>query len=126
MVYIIQPFGYKSSLTKIIKKFLNEKYPDKKFKIKRYYNTKNRTTLANTYFIINDPNLRSWNGLQISQKIRKNEPKAILILASTEIDYIKFFRSHVGFLGVIDINNINTSEIENYLEDSIKLSQKDN
>ena len=41
------------------------------------------------------------------------------------MDYSNFFRSHIGFLGIIDLQNTTISEIESYLEDSIKLIPKD-
>lgn len=124
MIYIIQPFRYKHPLAKIIRQFLKERYPKTRLKIKRNYNSL-KTNLTNTYFIINDPSLKSWDGLKISKEIRNKEPKALLILASTTVDYTQFFRSHIGFLGVINLENTNKSEIENYLEDSIKLTSID-
>lgn len=121
----MQPFGYNSLLAKVIKTRLSEKYPNKTFKIKRNY-TKNQADSINTYFIINDPSLKTWDGLKISQKIRLNEPKAILILVSTELDYIKFFRSHIGFFGIIDLKHTNSAEIESYLDDTIQLNHLQN
>ncbi|CAM2928489.1 Uncharacterised protein [Streptococcus acidominimus] len=119
-VYVIQPFRYRHPLAKILKQSLKKKYPGTKFKIKQNY-TQQKTTFNNTYFIINNPQLKCWDGLQISKKIRENEPKAILILASTVMDYTTFFRSHIGFLGVIDLQNTTDAEIQSYLEDSIKM-----
>lgn len=118
-VYVIQPFRYRHPLAKIIKHSLKKNYLGIKFKIKRNY-TQKKTTANNTYFIINNPQLKCWDGLQISKSIRENEPTAILILASTVMDYTTFFRSHIGFLGVIDLQNTTKSEIESYLEDSLK------
>ena len=123
-VYVIKPFRYRHPITKIIKQSIKEKYPNTKFKIQRKYNQK-KTTHANIYFIINDPQLKSWDGLHIAHEIRNNEPKSLLILVSTVIDYTNFFRSHIGFLGIIDLQNTTISEIESYLEDSIKLIPKD-
>ena len=123
IVYLVKPLGYRTPLEKIIKNFLKEKYPKQTLKVRRSYSTPKDVTTTNTYFIINDPKISSWDGLKLSKKIRLNEPQALLILASTELDYTRFFRSHVGFLGVLDLDNITESEIEDYVTDSISLTQ---
>lgn len=122
MIYLIQPLGYQTPLKEIIQHFLKKKYPYKTFRIKQTYTPKD--TGVNTYFIINDPDIRYWDGLYISKKIRQHEPQAFIILASTELDYTRFFRSHVGFLGVIDLKYPIQQDVENYIEDCILLSHK--
>ena len=117
-IYVIQPLKYPHSLPQIIKQSLKEKHPNIRFQIKQNY-IKKMSASTNIYFIINDPQLKSWDGLSISKKIRQNEPNSPLILASTIINYTQFFRSHIGFLGIINLHE--TSQNESYLEDSIKL-----
>ena len=118
-IYIIQPFRYQQALTKILKQLLKKKYPNTRLKIKQKLGTP-----TNVYFIIYDPQLESWDGLHISKKIRQIEPKSILILVSTIMDHTKFFRSHIGFLGVINFHKFSKSEIEDYLEYCFKLISK--
>ena len=124
IIYLIQPPEYNTPIEKFIESFLKENHPTKSLKIKRNYSLKQKPNAKNTYFIINDPQVNSWDGLKIAQKIRSNEPNATLILASTELDYTKFFRSHARFLGVLDLKNTTQSEIDDYLTDSISTSQK--
>lgn len=119
-IYVIQPLKYPHSLPQIIKQSLKEKHPNIRFQIKQNY-IKKMSASTNIYFILNDPQLKSWDGLSISKKIRQNEPNSPLILASTIINYTQFFRSHIGFLGIINLHETSQNEIESYLEDSIKL-----
>ncbi|MCU9534106.1 hypothetical protein [Streptococcus sp. CSL10205-OR2] len=120
MIYLIKPVWYQSQLITIIQNYLKEKHPNKKLIIKRNY-THQPLNETNTYIVINDPKLITWDGLEISKNIRLYEPQALLILASTEIDHNKFFKSHVGFFGIIDIKNLSKKAIQNDIEDSIKL-----
>ncbi|MBJ8326466.1 hypothetical protein [Streptococcus pacificus] len=119
MIYLIKPAWYRSQLITIIQDYLKEKHPNKKLIIKRKYTYQSPNEI-NTFIVINDSKLRPWDGLEISKKIRLYEPKALLILASTEIDYVKIFRSHIGFFGIIDLKNISKKDIQNDIEDSIK------
>ncbi|AIY20403.1 hypothetical protein [Streptococcus salivarius] len=126
-IYIIQPFRYQQPLTKILKQLLKKKYPNTRLKIKHRQGDIQKQKLGtptNVYFIIYDPQLKSWDGLHISKKIRQIEPKSILILVSTTMDHTKFFRSHIGFLGVINFHKFSKSEIEDYLEYCFKLISK--
>lgn len=98
-IYIIQPFRYQQPLTKILKQLLKKKYPNTRLKIKHRQGDIQKQKLGtptNVYFIIYDPQLKSWDGLHISKKIRQIEPKSILILVSTTMDHTKFFRSQIG------------------------------
>lgn len=122
MIYLIQPLGYMHLIESIINSILIEKYPTTLLNIQQHY-YKRKTLSTNIYFIINDPNF-PFDGLKLSKTIRLNEPNAIIILATTELDYTKFFRTHIGFFGVINLKNTNKTEIEDYLKDSLKILEK--
>lgn len=118
-INLVKPWGYDTPIERIIKHFLKERYPHQTLRVRWNYSTPRETKTTNTYFIINDPKIKSWDGLKLSKQIRLKEPHALLILASTELDYTKFFRSHIGFFGVVDLENLTENEIEDYLADSM-------
>lgn len=119
IINLVKPWGYDTPIERIIKHFLKERFPNQSLRVSWDYITPREVKTPNTYFIINDPKIKSWDGLKLSKQIRLNEPQALLILASTELDYTKFFRSHVGFFGIVDLENLTENEIEDYLTDSL-------
>ena len=117
MIYLIQPFLYDSKVARKIKQFLKEQYPHQTLTIRHSYPKHMSNKDNHLYFIINDTRLKAWDGLNLSQEIRRKETKASIVLISNTLDYQSFFRSHVGFLGVIDLNHLD--DIEGYLNDCL-------
>ena len=119
MIYVMQPFWYSKNFYNTVRDILEKDYPNKTIKRKSFCQILPNHKTPNTYFIINDVHLKSWNGLKTAKIIRNKDPKSHLILVSNELDYPKFFRSHLSFLGVLNLKELNKDEIKSYLQDII-------
>ena len=119
MIYVMQPVWYNKNFYRIIKDILTEHYPNKAVKYRSFYKLIPNHKAPNTYFIINDVHLKAWNGIEVAKKIRSKEPHSNLILISNDLDYQKIYRTHLCFLGVLNLSKINRNDITNYIHDII-------
>lgn len=103
MIYLVQPRFYPKSIQKRIQSHLQAKQQH----LHLSHNDTIKIEPHNSYFIINDTRKKHWNGLNTAKQIRSKDPKGNLILISNDLDYTTFFRYHLSFLDIIDLNNPN-------------------
>jgi len=119
MIYVMQPVWYNKNFYRTIKEILAEHYPNRAIKHKSFYQLIPNHKTPNTYFIINDVHLKSWNGIKIAKKIRLKEPHSNLILISNDLDYQKMYRTHLCFLGILNLSKIDKTELKSYIQDIV-------
>lgn len=119
MIYVMQPVWYNKNFYRTIKEILAEHYPNRAIKHKSSYRLIPNHKTPNTYFIINDVHLKSWNGIKIAKKIRLKEPHSNLILISNDLDYQKMYRTHLCFLGILNLSKIDKTELKSYIQDIV-------
>ncbi|HEM4697780.1 TPA: hypothetical protein U1032_002101 [Streptococcus suis] len=116
MIYILQPFTYKNGIYNLIKYNLtNLSYSS----IKRIFpfQLSNIKYSNNVYFIIHDTNYKIWDGFNIAKIIRQKDYTANIILITNDLDYQKYYRSHIRFLSIIDISS---KQIENDIQEILE------
>lgn len=115
MIYLLQPILYKNIIYDIIKKNLLKHFTLKKITVHQLHIINNKNN--NTYFIIHDKHLKSWDGFNISKTIRQKDHNAHIILITNDLDYPKYYRSHIRFLSIIDLDsNQKEHEIQEILQ----------
>lgn len=117
MIYVMQPVWYNKNFYRTIKEILAEHYPNRAIKHKSFYRLIPNHKTPNTYFIINDVHLKTWNGIKIAKQIRSKEPHSNLILISNDLDYQKMYRTHLCFLGILNLSQLDHAELASYVHD---------
>ncbi|MTB64141.1 hypothetical protein GGG87_03875 [Streptococcus sp. zg-86] len=112
MIYLIQPKHYPPSLYRLLRNIIEQTIPQETLIVQH---DSNISTINNLYFIIYDSQIPTWNGLTLARAIRQQDRLGHLILISNVLDYQTFFRSHIGFLDVLDNHQISCAELESYL-----------
>lgn len=114
MIYLIQPQFYQKTIIELIEQHLGQSHSKTNFQVRHSCLNLNHFLKLNTYFIINDSQIKDWDGMQIAKQIRKRDKHGLLILISDQIDYLTLFRSHLAFLATFTISEA-PSQIPVYL-----------
>lgn len=117
MIYIIKPYFFYTQIIEDIRLYISKYYPEIAIKTKYSHKFIISNQQVNTYFIINKTKSKIDESIQIAHQIRKKDYHGHIILITNQInDYTKLFRSHIGFLGIINENSYSKKELHQYLD----------
>lgn len=104
MIYLIQPLFFKNNnIYKIIKNILC-KHPLITTKKISHLQLKQIKPNKNVYFII-DRKIPLMDGLSIAKKIREKDNTSHIIMITNDLNYKKYYRSHITFLAILELGN---------------------
>lgn len=118
MIYFIKPKNDNSSIWRFLKQIFKKHYPNET--VLEQEHTQIQKSPNNVYFIINLQENNQYDGIKAAKNIRTEDSYGHIILLTDTLDYTRFFRSYVGFLGVINFKNYTLREIQEYLGFALK------